>query len=163
MHKGIRLLIVISMLFTFSIRQVKAKAKTSSIVLNYQDDATKKAIKGARFTLNQVASGTANNYKIHKDYKKLNVKLSSTASLTNLETAKKLAQVSKKGKSKTTNKKGMVTFSKLNAGVYLIRQSKSVKKYQKVEPFLVFVTNETTKISYDLSAIEPVTLPSFGS
>lgn len=167
MHRRISVLTLFCMLvLSIAFNQVQAKAKNiSSIVLNYTDDTTKKAVKGVSFSLSKVATGTDNRYKVTKAYQKVKFTLASDQTLQNIQIAKQLAKVTKKGTTKTTNKKGQVTFNKLQPGVYLIRQTKAVKatqNYQKIEPFLVYVTPSTKKVSYDLTAIVPVTMPTFG-
>lgn len=165
MHKKWSIFVMVSLLvLSVSVNKVQAKS-ASKIFLHYTDDATKKAVKGVTFTLNKVAGEGKSGYVFTKAYQKNNVTLSSDDTLKNIQIAKQFEKVSKKGIKRTTNKQGKITFNNLKAGVYLIRQTKaagSAKNYQKIEPFLVYLTESTKKVTYDLTAITPVTMTVFG-
>lgn len=126
-----------------------------NLTLNAEDVVKKKntEIEGATFELWKVADV---EYDKEKDYAKFDlveefkntkIELENMNASESMKAAKKFSEVAKKSVAKgITDKKGVVKFTNLKPGMYLLKQIKSegvAKDFTSVEPFLVSVPTYT--------------------
>ena len=134
-------------------------SKKGSISVTMQEGKT--TVSGGTLTLYRVGTIQTDNsgYQLTSDFTGSNISLTKPSA----DTAKKLAQYASgkklSGTTKDIDKKGIVTFSDLQTGLYLLVQNKAADGYYAVDPFLVSVPMlEKGKYIYDVDASPKVEL-----
>ncbi len=135
--------------------------KKGSIKITLTEEQDDEAISGAEITIYKVASAGEENHNLKFTYTE---EFSTCeASLDNLEDTELTKQISKCAKEVssdlvlTTNNEGIVKFTDLDLGLYLVTQSNHVEGYSNIDSFLVMIPKvEDNKWIYNIKS-EPKT------
>lgn len=135
--------------------------KKGSIKITLTEEQDDEAISGAEITIYKVASAREENHNLKFTYTE---EFSTCeASLDNLEDTELTKQISKCAKELspdlvlTTNNEGVVKFTDLDLGLYLVTQSNHVEGYSNIDSFLVMIPKvEDNKWIYNIKS-EPKT------
>lgn len=125
------------------------------ITLTKKDDNT--GIKGAEITLYKVANATEENNNLVFKYS--NGFEGCKASLSNLESKTLTSEIinclndNVKGINLTTTANGNVSFKELDLGLYLVKQTKKVKGYLEISPYLIALPKDNNNTwTYSISS-----------
>lgn len=131
--------------------------KKGSIKITLTEEQEDEAISGAEITIYKVASAGEENHNLKFTYTE---EFSTCeASLDNLEDNELTKQISKCAKEVssdlllTTNNEGIVKFTDLDLGLYLVTQSNHVEGYSNIDSFLVMIPKvEDNKWIYNIKS-----------
>lgn len=143
--KKIIYLLFIMILFIANIGLVKANTldttKKGTITITLKESGKENPIVGAEISIYKIASATSENHNLKYVYtNELSSCQSNLNDLTNTSLAKELSECIKEvniANKKETNQNGIVKFTDLDLGLYLVSETNNVDGYSNIDNFLV--------------------------
>lgn len=143
--KKITYLLFIMILFITNIGLVKANTldftKKGTITITLMESGKETPIEGAELSIYKIANATSENHNLKYVYtNELSSCKSNLSDLTNTNLSKELSECIKEvniANKKETNQNGIVKFTDLDLGLYLVSETNTVDGYSNIDNFLV--------------------------